>query len=80
MPAPRERIHDIALLAEHFAGIVAEQNGWKPRVFAPDALQELAAHGHRVAETARGLGLERSHLYKKWQQLGIDLKTERTQP
>ena len=43
-------------------------------------LQELAAHGHRVAETARARGLERSHLYKKCQQLGIDLKTERTQP
>ncbi|PYQ75195.1 MAG: hypothetical protein DMG04_08185 [Acidobacteria bacterium] len=43
-------------------------------------LQELAAHGHRVAETARRLGLERSHLYKECQQLGIDLKTERTQP
>ena len=40
---------------------------------------ELAAHGHRVAETARALGLERSHLYKKCQQLGIDLKAERTQ-
>jgi len=148
MPPPRERIHDIALLAEHFAGIVVEQNGWKPRAFAPDALQELAryawagnvrelrniverlllltgrrdrrcdvrqvlpgrrantsgeagsgtladrvamferdvvlqelaAHGHRVAETARARGLERSHLYKKCQQLGIDLKTERTQP
>jgi DNA-binding NtrC family response regulator len=32
-----------------------------------------------VAETARALGLERSHLYKKCQQLGIDLKTERSQ-
>jgi DNA-binding NtrC family response regulator len=40
-------------------------------------LSELAAHGHRVAETARALGLERSHLYKKCQQLGIDLKAER---
>ena len=59
---------------------MVEQNGWKPRAFAPDALQELAAHGHRVAETARARGLERSHLYKKCQQLGIDLKTERTQP
>ena len=55
-----------------------------PAFFAPvlaferDAvLQELAAHGHRVAETARALGLERSHLYKKCQQLGIDLKAER---
>ena len=40
-------------------------------------LEELAAHGHRVTETARALGLERSHLYKKCQQLGIDLKAER---
>jgi DNA-binding NtrC family response regulator len=40
-------------------------------------LDELAAHGHRVTETARALGLERSHLYKKCQQLGIDLKSER---
>jgi DNA-binding NtrC family response regulator len=40
-------------------------------------LSALAAHGHRVAETARALGLERSHLYKKCQQLGIDLKAQR---
>ena len=40
-------------------------------------LSELAAHGHRVAETARALGLERSHLYKKCQQLGIDIKAIR---
>jgi DNA-binding NtrC family response regulator len=42
-------------------------------------LEELSTHGHRVAETARALGLERSHLYKKCQQLGIDLKAERSQ-
>ena len=42
-------------------------------------LGELTAHGYRVAETARALGLERSHLYKKCQQLGLDLKMERTQ-
>ena len=40
-------------------------------------LEALAAHDHRVTETARALGLERSHLYKKCQQLGIDLKAER---
>ena len=32
-----------------------------------------------VAETARALGLERSHFYKKCQQLGIDVKAERSQ-
>jgi DNA-binding NtrC family response regulator len=40
-------------------------------------VSELAAHGHRVAETARALGLERSHLYKKCQQLGLDIKAIR---
>ena len=145
MPALRERRDDIPLLAQHFAGLVAEQNGWKPRGFMPEALDELqryawpgnvrelrnvverllllaegevdaatvhgvlagksstggaaadtgtladrvaaferevvlsqlAAHGYKPAETARALGLERSHLYKKCQQLGIDMKAER---
>ncbi len=40
-------------------------------------LTELRHHGYRIAETARALGLERSHLYKKCEQLGIDLKEER---
>ena len=40
-------------------------------------LEELSAHGHRATETARALGLERSHLYKKCQQLGIDMKAEK---
>jgi DNA-binding NtrC family response regulator len=148
MPPLRERVDDIPLLAQHFAGLVADQNGWKPRGFTADGLEaltrypwpgnvrelrnvverlmlltdeeidapavrevvatgpaksgvasrgsgtladrvaaferetvlsELAAHGHRATETARALGLERSHLYKKCQQLGIDLKAERSQ-
>ena len=41
-------------------------------------LAELQAHGYNVAETARALGLERSHFYKKCQQLGIDVKAERS--
>jgi DNA-binding NtrC family response regulator len=147
VPPLRERVEDIPLLAAHFASIVAEQNGWKPRTFSPEAidqltryswpgnvrelrnvverlllltddvvdgatarqilagrhgsagvtsdvggpladrvsaferevvLAELQAHGYNVAETARALGLERSHFYKKCQQLGIDVKTERS--
>jgi DNA-binding NtrC family response regulator len=31
----------------------------------------LEAHGHSMAETARALGLERSHLYKKCAALGL---------
>ena len=145
MPPLRDRSEDIPVLAEHFARQVAEQNGWKPRGFDREAInelvryawpgnvrelrnvverlllltddavdvttvrqvlagrhakpveqrgsgtladrvqaferevvvQELSAHGHRATETARALGLERSHLYKKCQQLGIDIKGER---
>jgi DNA-binding NtrC family response regulator len=147
LPPLRERVEDIPLLAEHFAAIVAEQNGWKPRGFTPEAVEqlvryawpgnvrelrnvierlllltddavdvattrevlagrrigggggtdtgsladrvsafereallgELQAHSYNVAETARALGLERSHFYKKCQQLGIDVKAERSQ-
>ena len=146
LPPLRERTDDIPILAEHFAAIVAEQNGWKARTFSPEAfdllthyswpgnvrelrnvverlllltddvvdgaavrqilaghqashtgttgggpladrvtaferevvLAELQAHGYNVAETARALGLERSHFYKKCQQLGIDVKAERS--
>jgi len=145
MPPLRERPEDIPVLAEHFARLVADQNGWKPRGFEREAINELArytwpgnvrelrniverlllltdgavdaatvrqvlsgrhakpvaqagsgtladrvlaferevvlnelsAHGHRATDTARALGLERSHLYKKCQQLGIDIKGER---
>ena len=145
MPPLRERLDDVPLLADHFAALVADQNGWKPRGFTPAAVEQLLAyswpgnvrelrnivervllltdgavdgatvrqvlsgrqlasgpaagsgpladrvaaferevvlaklnaHGHRVAETARALGIERSHLYKKCQQLAIDMKAER---
>jgi two-component system nitrogen regulation response regulator NtrX len=145
MPPLRERLDDVPLLAEHFAALVADQNGWKPRGFTTAAIEqlmtyswpgnvrelrnivervllltddavdgatvrqvlsgrqptsgpaagsgaladrvaaferevvlaELNAHGHRVAETARALGIERSHLYKKCQQLAIDMKAQR---
>jgi DNA-binding NtrC family response regulator len=42
-------------------------------------LAELRRHNHHMTNTARALGLERSHLYKKCQQLGIDLRAERKQ-
>jgi DNA-binding NtrC family response regulator len=40
-------------------------------------LAELKRHHHHMTNTARALGLERSHLYKKCQQLGIDLRAVR---
>jgi DNA-binding NtrC family response regulator len=39
-----------------------------------EVLKELERHNRNITQTARTLGLERSHFYKKCQQLGIDLK------
>jgi two-component system, NtrC family, nitrogen regulation response regulator NtrX len=40
-------------------------------------LAELKRHNNQISNTARALGLERSHLYKKAENVGIDLKTIR---
>jgi len=40
-------------------------------------LAELKRNRNHMTNTARALGLERSHLYKKCQQLGIDLRAIR---
>ncbi|MFY9938779.1 MAG: helix-turn-helix domain-containing protein, partial [Silvibacterium sp.] len=37
-------------------------------------LAELERNHHHVTNTAKALGLERSHLYKKCQQLAIDVR------
>ena len=145
LPPLRERIDDIAVLVAHFTRQIAEQNGWKPQTFSPEALDalkryswpgnvrelrniverllllsgeqvqantvnetmprqavglsspaagvangtlaervdaferevlltELKRHNYHMTETAKALGLERSHLYKKCQALGIDLQ------
>jgi DNA-binding NtrC family response regulator len=42
-------------------------------------LAELKRAGFHVTNAAKALGLERSHLYKKAEQLGIDVKRERGQ-
>jgi len=148
LPPLRERREDIPLLVEHFSRQLAEQNGWKPVSFSPEALQalqlyswpgnirelrnaierillfatgesvdtgavhmalpqtgaasqgpdplstaagglaerveayereqvlaELKRQQFHITNTAKALGLERSHLYKKCQQLGIDLSS-----
>lgn len=40
-------------------------------------LAELKRQGRHITNTAKALGLERSHLYKKCAQLGIDLRSGR---
>jgi two-component system, NtrC family, nitrogen regulation response regulator NtrX len=42
-------------------------------------LAELKRNHHHMTNTAKALGLERSHLYKKCQQLGIDLRAIRSE-
>ncbi len=145
LPPLRDRHGDVPVLVEHFARTISEQNGWKLKSFAPEAirilerhtwpgnvrelrncverlllladsivdedtvrlaipqqleasgpsgagtesgplserveaferdtiLRELKRRARNMTETARALGLERSHLYKKCAQLGIDLQ------
>ena len=40
-------------------------------------LDEIKRQNYHITNTAKALGLERSHLYKKCQQLGIDLRALR---
>jgi DNA-binding NtrC family response regulator len=144
----RERDGEIPALVAHFAAQVCQINGWKPKVFLPEAIEELQRYSwpgnvrelrnvverlllladgavdaalvrlalpagegdlpalalaqsgtlaertdafereqilaelkrnhQRMTDTARALGLERSHLYKKCQALGIDLRAMRS--
>jgi DNA-binding NtrC family response regulator len=43
-------------------------------------LAELKRSHHHITNSAKALGLERSHLYKKAEQLGIDLRALRNEP
>jgi len=55
--------------AGEYSGTLAE----RVEKFEKETLiAELARHGYHMTNAARALGLERSHLYKKCQQLGID--------
>jgi DNA-binding NtrC family response regulator len=40
-------------------------------------LAELKHHNYHITNAAKALGLERSHLYKKAEQLGIDIQKQR---
>jgi two-component system nitrogen regulation response regulator NtrX len=57
-----------------FAGTLTERVDTFERA---QILAELKRHNQRMTDTARALGLERSHLYKKCQALGIDLRAMR---
>jgi two-component system nitrogen regulation response regulator NtrX len=74
LPAISDRpaIAPIAVNAAEATGPLSE------RVLAFErtvVLAELERHDRHITQTAKVLGLERSHLYKKCQQLGIDLQS-----
>ena len=58
----------------HLSGTLAQRTDTFER---EQILAELKRHGQRMTDTAKALGLERSHLYKKCQALGIDLRALR---
>ena len=60
--------------AGNATGTLAERTG----AFEKETmLGEIRRHNFHMTNVARALGLERSHLYKKCQQLGIDLQSLR---
>jgi two-component system, NtrC family, nitrogen regulation response regulator NtrX len=70
----RTRGTPVGSLEESLSGTLAERVLGFERAAV---LAELERHGGQVSQTARALGLERSHLYKKCQQLAIDLQSLR---
>ncbi len=83
----RETVRTALPQADGAQGVAAAPTG-APRFEGPlsqrvDAfereqiLAELRRNNQRMTDTARALGLERSHLYKKCQALGIDLRAMR---
>ncbi len=64
----------VSAAAPSFEGPLAERVGTFER---DQILAELRRHNQRMTDTAKALGLERSHLYKKCQALGIDLRALR---
>jgi len=68
---PAQAAASVASLGAPATGSLAERvDGFEREVL----LAELKRHSYRMTETAKALGLERSHLYKKCQALGIDLQ------
>jgi DNA-binding NtrC family response regulator len=71
------------------AGNVPRANIYRPgvpfKVLADEAeraiIEEaLAHHGRQMTATARALGLERSHLYKKAKALGLRGESDKSEP
>jgi two-component system, NtrC family, nitrogen regulation response regulator NtrX len=74
-PAAEDRTND------HSSGLLSAASGTlaeRTESFEREVLlAEIRRHNFHMTNVARALGLERSHLYKKCQQLGIDLQSLR---
>lgn len=65
------------MLSEH-AALASGTLAQRVEAFERETVLEELKHNHNhMTNTAKTLGLERSHLYKKCQQLGIDLRSIR---
>jgi len=75
LPAANAPPHDNASpsLAAASGTLAARTESFEKEVL----LAEIRRHNFHMTNVARALGLERSHLYKKCQQLGIDLQSLR---
>jgi two-component system, NtrC family, nitrogen regulation response regulator NtrX len=72
--ATAEGTDAIGMLGAASSGTLAERT----EAFEKEVLlAEIRRHNFHMTNVARALGLERSHLYKKCQQLGIDLQSLR---
>ncbi len=75
-PVPASLTDPTASGAEPAGNLTSRMDAFERKTI----LTELRRHQNHVTNTAKALGLERSHLYKKCQHLGIDLHAIRTGP
>jgi len=73
LPASGSSAHDSSALAAVTGTLATRTESFEKEVL----LAEIRRHNFHMTNVARALGLERSHLYKKCQQLGIDLQSLR---
>jgi two-component system, NtrC family, nitrogen regulation response regulator NtrX len=73
LPATKGSAGAASLTAPSNGTLAARTEAFEKEVL----LAELRRHNFHMTNVARALGLERSHLYKKCQQLGIDLQSLR---
>jgi two-component system, NtrC family, nitrogen regulation response regulator NtrX len=75
---PPEDIGAAAAVFSSIGGAATGTLGERTEAFEKEVLlSEIKRHNFHMTNVARALGLERSHLYKKCQQLGIDLQSLR---